>query len=224
MKRILVIAPHPDDEVLGCGGTIAGHAAAGDEVRLCVVTRAYTPEWTEEVIRIKRQEVNEASGILGIKETSFLDLPTVKLDTLPQKELNNAIARVVDAVKPDVVYLPHKGDLNRDHRLVFEAALVALRPLEGNTVSRILCYETLSETEWGIPDVESVFIPNVYVDIANTLETKLAAMSAYASELKKSPHPRSLEMLKVLARKRGSEAGIAAAEAFILIREIIRNK
>ncbi|MCH8864912.1 MAG: PIG-L family deacetylase [Chloroflexi bacterium] len=222
MKRVLVIAPHPDDEVLGCGGTIAGHVAAGDEVHLCVVTRAYPPEWTEEVIRIKRQEVNEASGILGIKETSFLDLPTVKLDTLPQKELNNAIARVVDAVKPDVVYLPHKGDLNRDHRLVFEAALVALRPLEGNTVSRILCYETLSETEWGIPDVESVFIPNVYLDIANTLETKLAAMSAYASELKEYPHPRSLEMLKVLAQKRGSEAGIAAAEAFMLVREIMR--
>lgn len=221
-RRVLIIAPHPDDEVLGCGGTIAGHAAMGDEVHLCVVTRAYPPEWTEEVIGIKRQEVNEASGILGIKETSFLDLPTVKLDTLPQKELNNAIARVVDAVKPDVVYLPHKGDLNRDHRLVFEAALVALRPLEGNTVSRILCYETLSETEWGIPDVESVFIPNVYLDIANTLETKLAAMSAYASELKEYPHPRSLEMLKVLAQKRGSEAGIAAAEAFMLVREIMR--
>ncbi len=222
--KVLVIAPHPDDEVLGCGGTIANHSKNGDEVHLCVVTRAYPPEWTEEVIGIKRQEVNEASGILGIKETSFLDLPTVKLDTLPQKELNNAIARVVDAVNPDVVYLPHKGDLNRDHRLVFEAALVALRPLGGNTVSRILCYETLSETEWGIPDAESVFIPTVYMDITNTLETKLAAMSAYASELKEHPHPRSLEMLKVLARKRGSEVGIADAEAFILIREIIRDK
>ena len=222
MKNILVIAPHPDDEVLGVGGTIANHGKNGDEVHLCVVTRAYPPEWTEEVIGIKRQEVNEASGILGIKGTSFLDLPTVKLDTLPQKELNHAIARVVDAVKPDVVYLPHKGDLNRDHRLVFEAALVALRPLAGNTVSRILCYETLSETEWGIPDAESVFIPNVYIDITNTLDTKLAALSAYASELKEYPHPRSLEMLKTLAQKRGSEVGIAAAEAFMLVREIIK--
>ena len=151
-----------------------------------------------------------------------MDFPTVKLDTVPQKELNDSLARVVNKVKPEVAYLPHKGDLNKDHRLVFEASMVALRPLKESTVARILCYETLSETEWGSSEIESIFVPNVYVNIENTLETKLKAMSAYASELKDYPHPRSLDMLKVLAQKRGAEAGLVAAEAFMLVREIAR--
>lgn len=218
--KVLVIAPHPDDEVLGCGGTIARHVAEGGEVYLCVVTKAYSPDWSEEIIEVKRQEVLKATEILGIKEVYFLDLPTVKLDTIPQKELNESITRAIAEVKPEVVYIPHKGDVNQDHRLVFEASMVALRPLSGSTVSKILCYETLSETEWGAPNTESLFVPNVYVNIADTLEVKLEAMSAYATELKDYPHPRSLEMLKILAQKRGAEVGFAAAEAFMLVREI----
>ena len=220
--RVLVIAPHPDDEVLGCGGTIARHVSEGGEVYLCVVTKAYSPEWPEAEIEEKKQEVLRASKILNIKETFFLDFPTVKLDTLPQKELNDTMAKVIDEVKPELVYIQHRGDVNKDYRLVLEAAMVALRPLKGSTVSRILCYETLSETEWGAPDAESFFVPNVYVNISDTLETKLAAMSVYRTELKDYPHPRSLEMLKILAQKRGSEAGFRAAEAFMLVREIIR--
>ncbi len=218
--KVLVIAPHPDDEVLGCGGAIARHVREGAEVYLCVVTKAYPPQWSESLVEEKKQEVLRANQILNIRETFFLDFPTVKLDTVPQKELNDSIARVVNEVKPEVAYIPHKGDLNKDHRLVFEASMVALRPLSGSTVSKMLCYETLSETEWGSPETESVFIPNVYINITDTLETKLKAMSAYASELKDYPHPRSLDMLKVLAQKRGAEAGLAAAEAFMLVREI----
>jgi len=220
--RVLVIAPHPDDEVLGCGGTIAKHVSEGSEVYLCVVTKAYSPDWSEKIIEVKRQEVLKVTEILGIKEVYYLDLPTVKLDTIPQKELNESIARVIGKVKPEVVYIPHKGDVNKDHRLVFEAAMVALRPLRGSTVSRILCYETLSETEWGATDTEGFFVPNVYINIAGTLEVKLEAMSVYRTELKDYPHPRSLEMLRILAGKRGSEAGFVAAEAFMLVREIIK--
>jgi LmbE family N-acetylglucosaminyl deacetylase len=217
--KILVIAPHPDDEVLGCGGTIARHAMCNEEVYLCVVTKAYTPDWSEEFLKNRPKEIEEANKILGIKKTYFLDFPTVKLDTISQKELNEAIFRVIKEVKPDVLYIPHKGDVNKDHRLVFEASLVAARPINCS-VKKILSYETLSETEWG--QMIEPFIPNVYVDISETFEIKIKAMKAYKSELKQSPHPRSLEIIEVLAKKRGSEVGVKFAEAFMLIRQIIK--
>lgn len=220
MARALVIAPHPDDEVLGCGGTIARHVREGAEVYLCIVTKAYPPEWTEGDIKERREEVLTVNRILGIKKTYFLDLPAVKLDTLPQKELNEAIVQVVNEVQPEIVYIPHGGDVNRDHRLVFDAAMVAVRPKPGTPIRKVLSYETLSETEWAAPLVGNAFIPNVFVDISETLKMKLEAMSAYKKELKEFPHPRSLEAIAAVAKKRGSTAGVRAAEAFLLIREI----
>ena len=216
--KVLVIAPHPDDEVLGCGGTIASHNKKGDESFLCVVTKAYTPDWSEDFIKNREQEVAKANKILGIMKTYFLNFPTVKLDTIPQKEINDSIFRIVEAVKPDFVYVPHGGDLNKDHRLIYEAALVAARPVHTHRVKRLLCYETLSETEWGLPS--EVFNPNSFVDISDTFEAKIAAMKVYESEIKLYPHPRSLEAIEVLAKKRGAEAGVKFAEAFMLIREI----
>lgn len=218
MMKILIIAPHPDDEVLGCGGTVAKHSKRGDEVYLCIVTKAYTPDWSEEFLKNRPKEIEKSNKILGIKKTYFLDYLTVKLDTIPQKELNEAISKVVNEVNPDILYIPHKGDLNKDHRLVFESCLVATRPAN-HKVKRILSYETLSETEWG-QSIEP-FIPNVYIDISETFEAKIEAMKAYESELKQYPHPRSLEIVEALAKKRGSEVGVKAAEAFILIREIV---
>ena len=215
---MLVIAPHPDDEVLGCGGTIVKHAKNGNEVYLCVVTKGYTPDWSEEFLKNRPKEIEKANKILGIKKTHFLDYPTVKLDTIPQKELNEAISKVVNEVKPDILCIPHKGDVNKDHRLVFEASLVATRPAN-HKVKKILSYETLSETDWGQP-IEP-FVPNVYVDISETLDKKIEAMKAYGSELKQYPHPRSLEIIEALAKKRGSEVGVKFAEAFMLIREIV---
>jgi LmbE family N-acetylglucosaminyl deacetylase len=221
MKNILVIAPHPDDEVLGCGGTIAKHAKTGDEVYLCIVTKAYPPRWPEEEVKKRKEEVFSASNILGIRKTYFLDFPTVKLDTVPQEELNESINQVVGEIQPEIIYLPHRGDVNTDHRLVFDAALVAIRPKPGSTIRKVLCYQTLSETEWGAPLVLNAFVPNVYVDISETLETKLAAMSTYKLEIKEFPHPRSLEAISALARVGGSTIGVPAAESFIMIREII---
>lgn len=221
MSRVLIIAPHPDDEVLGCGGTIARHTQEG-QVYLCIVTGAYPPEWPGEEIRERKREVLRVNKILGIKKTFFLNLPTVKLDTLPQKDLNELITRVVEDVKPEIVYIPHRGDLNRDHRIVFDAAMVALRPRSNSAPIKVLSYETLSETEWSAPLIENSFSPNVYVDISATLEAKLKAMSEYRLELKEFPHPRSLEAITALARLRGSTIGVEAAEAFRLIREIWR--
>lgn len=221
MAKVLVIAPHPDDEVLGCGGTIAKHASGGDEVYLCIVTKAYPPEWPEDEIKERRKEVLKVNEILGIKKTYFLDLPTVRLDTIAQKEFNDVITQVVNEVQPEVVYIPHKGDVNRDHQIVFDAAMVAARPKSGSSIERVLSYEILSETEWAAPFPENAFIPNVFVDISGTLEIKLKAMSEYRSELRKFPHPRSLEAITALAKLRGSAIGVKAAEAFMLVREIL---
>jgi len=221
--KILIIAPHPDDEVLGCGGTIKKHSNQGDDVYLCIVTKAYTPDWTQEFIDNRKKNIDCSNKILGIKETFFLDLPTVKLDTIPQKELNDSISKCVENIKPEILYIPFGGDLNKDHRLVFESSIVATRPKPKNSIKKVLSYEVLSETEWGslrAQEMKDIFIPNIYIDISNTLEFKLEAMSCYKSELKDYPHPRSLEAINVLAKKRGSESGLTVAEAFVLIREI----
>lgn len=217
-EKILVIAPHPDDEVLGCGGTIARYVREGNEVYLCIVTKVYPPEWSEEFLKNRPKEIEKANKILGIKQTYFLDFPTAKLDTISQKKLNDSLSAVVKKVKPTVVYLPYRGDIHQDHPFIFRSALIAMRPVNNYFVKRILSYETLSETEWGYP---RSFQPTVYVDISDTIETKIEAMRAYTSELKEYPHPRSIEIIEAFAKKRGSEVGLRYAEAFELIREIV---
>ncbi|MDD4271692.1 MAG: PIG-L family deacetylase [Patescibacteria group bacterium] len=216
MKKILVIAPHPDDEVLGCGGTIKKYVKAGDEVFLGIVTKAYAPDWSEKYMEDKLVDIKKSNAVLGFKKTYFLDLPTVKLDTIPRKELNDKIRGLVKEVDPDILFIPHVGDLNHDHRLVFEACLVAARPT-GNKIKKILAYETLSEASRGAKQ----FTPNAYMDITKTLKDKLKAIACYKSELQKYPHPRSLEGITALAKKRGTESGLLAAEAFMVIREIL---
>jgi len=214
--NILVIAPHPDDEVLGCGGTIRKHTERGDTVFLCIGTVAYTPDWSEEFIAQRPHEIDAANRALGIERTYFLNFPTVKVDLIPQKEVNDSISRVVKEVKPEILYIPHGGDLNQDHRVFFAASLVAGRPIPGCPVKEIFSYESLSETEWG--NELTPFVPNAYVDIAPELAFKKLAMSFYKSELRAFPHPRSLEAIEALARKRGSEAGMEYAEAFMTVR------
>lgn len=217
-RKILAVVPHPDDEVLGCGGTIKRHTKQGDQVFLCIGTKAYTPDWTEEFLKERPKEVEKANKILGVTTSYFLDFPSVKVDTIPQKEVNDAIARVVKEIRPEIVYIPHGGDLNQDHRIFFGAALVACRPIPGSSVKQIFSYEALSETEWG--NELTPFVPNAYVDITQEISAKKEAMEAYGSELREFPHPRSLRAIDVLAQKRGSEAGMEYAEAFMVIRHL----
>ena len=150
MQKILVIAPHPDDEVLGCGGTIKKYAQLGASISLCVVTVAYMPQWTEDFIKDRPRQIRAAADVLGVKDIYPLDFPTVRLDTLPQKELNEKIADVVRKVKPDTLYIPHRGDLNRDHQLVHEAALVAARPTAGQSIKHRLPPATRSGARRGL--------------------------------------------------------------------------
>ena len=214
----MVFAPHPDDEVLGCGGTIARYVSEREQVYLCIVTKVYTPDWSEDYLIEKAKEIVQSNKVLGIHKTFFLDYPAVKLDTISKMELNQVISDLIKKINPSIVIIPHKGDLNFDHGIVHDACLVGTRPLS-NKIQKILSYETLSETEWNFG--AAPFIPNVYVDIEKFIDKKLSAMSAYKSELRSSPHPRSLDALKILAQKRGFESGLKFAEAFMVIRETI---
>lgn len=221
--KILVVAPHPDDEVLGCGGTIKKHVKAGDQAYLCVVTKPLVPDWSQEYIENKEKEIKASNEFLGFKEVFFLDLPALRLDTIAQKDLNDKLSEILKKVNPNILFIPFFGDINRDHRLVYEACLIAARPKPNFDLKKILAYEISPTTEMGAfkaEKFEDVFVPNYYEDITDFLEDKQKAMEFYRSELKEFPNPRSLKGIEVLAQKRGMESGAEAAEAFMLIREL----
>lgn len=218
--NILVIAPHRDDEVIGVGGTIAKHSSMGDSVYVCVVTHGAEPVFSVEYDMRIQTECIEANKYLGVKETVFLDFPAVMLETVPRHELNDSLIKTVQRIKPDIVYIPHRGDMQLDHKLTSDAAMVALRPKYQHIVKKIYAYETLSETGWDIPNTVNEFIPTVYSDISETLEKKLKAMKIYQTQTADYPNARSIEAIRALAMYRGVSVNLNAAEAFVLIREI----
>lgn len=218
--RILIIAPHPDDEVIGVGGIIAKRAASGDEVYVCVVTKGCPPLFDVELVEKGREECRKADKLLGVCETIFLDFPAVMLETVPRYELNGKISEVIQKIKPQEVYIPHRGDMQIDHQMVVDAAMVGLRPKYEHTVERIYAYETLSETGWNVPNIQNEFIPTVYEDISKYLTLKLEAMKVFVTQLGEFPNARSLKAMEALARFRGATVNVMAAEAFSLIREI----
>ena len=218
--KVLVIAPHPDDEIIGVGGTIAKRTKEGDEVYVCIVTKGIEPLFREEIIEQGRRECREADALLGVKETIFLDFPAVMLENVPRYEFNGKISEIVQKIKPDEVYIPHRGDMQIDHQMVVDAAMVALRPKYEHAVKRIYAYETLSETGWNIPNTMNEFIPTVYEEITETFDMKLRAMEKFQSQLAEFPAARSIVAIEALARFRGATINVLAAEAFCLIREI----
>lgn len=218
--KILVFAPHPDDEVLGVGGTIAKKVAEGNEIYVCIVTKGYPPLFDESFIQQGREECKEADRILGVKETIFLDFPSVKLETIPRNEFYGKIREVVQTIKPDEVYIPHRGDMQLDHQIVADACMVALRPKYEHAVKRIYAYETLSETGWNIPNIVNEFIPVVYENISDFIEKKIEAMKTFRSQLEVFPNARSIGAIEALARFRGATVMVEAAESFSLVREI----
>lgn len=221
VNKILVVAPHPDDEVLGCGGAIARHTAHGDEVHVVIVTRGIPEMFHPNKIERIRLELQAAHEILRVKKTHFLDFPAPGLDSVPGYQVADAIRRVLEQVRPTTVYVPHRGDINSDHRVTYLATLVAARPVNGCSTRRLLSYETVSETEWAAPFSDEAFIPTVFIDITRFLCQKLEAVGCYRSQLKTPPHPRSLEAIEDLSRARGRIVSIRAAEAFVLVREIV---
>lgn len=217
-RRVLVVAPHADDEVLGVGGTIARFAAQGDEVHVLVASRGYPPAFSVELERQTMEEALAAHRLLGVADTTFLDFPAAALDTVEHRDMNARLGEVVDRVAPQVVFVPFSGDIHLDHQHVFLSTLVALRPNGRLCPRAIYAYETLSETNWSVPYLMPNFVPNVFIDIGAHLETKIAAMQTFATQIKQFPHARSVEALRALAALRGSTVGCAAAESFVLIR------
>lgn len=220
-QNVLVVAPHPDDEVLGCGGVMARHAAAGDEVHVAVVTRGHPDVFSPESVDRVRSEAKEAHSILGVRSVRYLEFPAPRLDTIPRHQVADAIAGMIRELSPEIMYVPHHGDMHFEHGLTYEACLVAARPGRQSIVRRILAYETPSETDWSPPLSGTAFQPTVYVDIAAHLDTKLRAMTCFKSQVQPSPHPRSINNLEAVARCRGAAAGLHAAEAFMLVREVV---
>lgn len=218
--KVLVIAPHPDDEIIGVGGTIAKRTQDGNEVFVCVVTKGQEPLFKADFIEQGRKECREADAMLGVKETIFLDFPAVMLETVPRHVMNGKISDVIQKIKPHEVYIPHRGDMQLDHQMVVDAAMVALRPKYNHVIKRIYAYETLSETGWNIPNTVNEFIPTVYEDISNTLNIKLKSMNVFQSQLAPFPAARSIDAIEALAKFRGATVNVTAAEAFCLIREI----
>ncbi len=219
MNKILIIAPHPDDEILGCGGTIARCSSAGDEVFVLIVTKG-DDLFDSKLIEDGRRETIEADQYLGVKQTFFSDLPSIKLDTLPQYQINEKISDYIKKVCPNIIFIPFYGDLNQDHQIVHNACIVASRP-GLSSVKEIYCYEAASSTNWNIPGISVNFTPNVFFDITDTIEKKKKAFQIFKSQIRKFPHPRSTEFIESLSMYRGASAGVKNAEAFMQIRKVL---
>lgn len=224
--NILVVAAHPDDEILGPGGAIALHAERGDKVYSILLGEGITSRREEdgvapttELINLK-QNALEAASIIGVEKTYFFDFPDNKFDTIPRLRIIKAIESLKSEIKPVIVYTHHRNDLSIDHRITFDAVLTAFRPVAGETVRRILSFSVPSSTEWYAPAGETAFTPNVFVDISKTFEKKIMAMRAYKSEIREYPHPRSPEALEAIARVYGVTVGMSHVEPFVLVREL----
>lgn len=220
MRRVLIIAPHPDDEILGVGATMAKMVSQGDDVYVAIVTKGTEPKFCEESVQKTRAETTRAHDLLGIKETIYLDFPAAELDLVSEAELGQAISKVVQTVKPNTLFIPFCGDVHFEHQKVALACMVASRPHRDDYPERVLAYETLSETNWNAPYLSQAFIPNVFVEVSNFLDDKLKAMRCFESQLFEFPHERSLESIEILAKHRGTNIKVKAAEAFVLIRGV----
>jgi N-acetylglucosamine malate deacetylase 1 len=218
MTRVLVIAAHPDDEVLGMGGTIAAHTGRGDAVRVLVVTDGSSTQYPgdTEIRSRKEDEARRAASELGVDDYVHLDLPDMRLDTLPHVEVNRVVEEQVREFVPQVVYAV-QPDVNNDHRVLFDSVAVATRPVAGNPVRRLLTYAPTSSTEW-TPAAVNWFVPNWYVDVTGTIERKIAAFAHYETERRDFPHPRSERAIRATAEFHGTTCGFEYAEPFVLVR------
>ncbi len=224
MKNILIIAPHADDEILGCGATMAKEIANGNNVYVLICTNAHVgaPElFSGELIKQIRLEALTAHKLLGVKATAFLDFPAPALDQYPRYKMTNQMSEVIRKFEVDTVYIPHRGDCHKDHAIVHDCAMVACRPLVNCKVKHVYAYETLSETEWGEPIASDFFVPVKYHTFnLEEFQKKLDAMSCFKSQLYPFPASRSLEAIEHLAGYRGCAVSAMRAESFEVLRDI----
>lgn len=219
------MAAHPDDEVLGCGGTVARLSNEGD-VWICILGEGVTSRYNSsqtvpetELVNLKSQ-AKHAGNIIGAKDVIFSSLPDNKFDTVPMLEIVKILEDLLDDVRPDVVYTHHPGDLNVDHSLTFRAVMTATRPMIGETVREVYTFEIASSTDWAFQSLSRPFNPNTFVDISKTIDLKIEAMESYSGEIRSFPHPRSSDALRASAKRWGAIVGVESAEAFELIRSV----
>ncbi|MBI2067902.1 MAG: UDP-N-acetylglucosamine 2-epimerase (hydrolyzing) [Deltaproteobacteria bacterium] len=220
-KRVLVIAPHPDDETLGAGGALLRHRAEGDEINWLIMTHIKEDTvYPEEFKKIREEEIQKIVNFYGFKRKIQFPYHTTKLDTYPAGEVIGRLSQVINEIRPDVMYVPNRSDIHSDHRMTFEYAMACSKTFRFPFLKKVLMYETISETDLATPFPDNVFTPNVFVDVTLYVEKKLKAMKIYQSELGEHPFPRSLEALKALTILRGSVAHVKHAEAFMLLKEV----
>lgn len=216
IKSLVVIAPHPDDETLGAGGTIARFSEAGVKVSVLIVSGHLPPLYPQEAFETTRREADAALKILGAHDWEFLQIPATKVHEAPVAEVTGKINAFIKARAPEAVLLPFP-DRHIDHRVLFDYSVVACRPVHDKAPKMVLAYETLSETHWNVPGVEAAFVPELFIDVTDQIEKKKAALHAYASQVHTAPS-RSIDACMALARFRGSQNGFTYAEAYKVIR------
>lgn len=222
--KVLVIAPHPDDEALGCGGALLRLMRERPDAELHWVIVTEMPpgaQWSEERAAARRDEIATVAGRLKARQVHQLGFPAAKLDTVPMADLVGALSQIMGAVQPDTVFVPYRYDVHTDHRYVFDAASACVKSFRYPSVRKVLAYETLSETEFGLDPSVGAFRPNFWIDISADLDAKIELLEVYAGEMGVFPFPRSREAVEALARLRGSTAGVPAAEAFMLLKGVI---
>ena len=218
-RSVLIVAAHPDDEVLGCGGTIAKHVATGDTVSCVFLADGVSSRENSSPgeLAVRQNAALTAAKLLGISNTIFCGFPDNSLDGITLLTIVKKLESLIDTLQPDVIYTHHSGDLNIDHQIAHKAVLIAVRPLPGSRVTEVYSFEVPSSTEWG----EQPFEPEMFVDISDYLTIKLSALEAYEYEMREVPHARSIENVVNLARWRGNSVGLMAAEAMKIIRAIV---
>ena len=222
MNKILVIAVHPDDETLGCGGTLLKHKANGDEIHWLIATDIKESEgYGISTIKKRNKEITKIEDLYGFTSVNKLGLSTTKVDTYSMSVLVSKISSVIDRIKPDIIYLPFKGDVHSDHKYIFDAAYSCTKIFRHPFIKKLYMMETLSETEFSLSTKEDSFVPNVFVDISEFMDKKIELMNIYESEIGKHPFPRSERNMRALATYRGAASGCDYAESFMLLKEII---
>jgi LmbE family N-acetylglucosaminyl deacetylase len=221
-RTVLIVASHADDEALGCGGTIARHAAEGDTVHIVLMADGVTSRGSTAGVAERNKAAETAAAVLGARKPILMGLADNRMDTVPLLEIVRKLEEVMQAIQPELIYTHHVGDLNVDHRLTHRAVLIAGRPQPGSKVEAIYGFEVLSSTEWADQGQEAVFRPVHYVDITTTFQKKVKALTAYDMEMRDAPHARSYLAVEAKARVRGCEVGVPYAEAFTVIRQVRR--
>lgn len=222
-KIIAAVVAHADDETIGAAGTLALHARKGDEVHIIVLADGVSSRGSQDELEVRNQAAQKAAEIIDAQRIYYAKLPDNKMDSLPLLEIVQTLETILETIQPDIIYTHHYGDLNIDHRLTHEAVLTACRAMPGAKTQAIYGFEVLSSTEWSSPIAQNAFLPVHFVDISTTFAIKMQALECYDMEMRDFPHSRSYQAVEAKATLRGAQVGLEKAEAFTVIRQIVRQ-